>query len=591
MKTFKIVAEDAFADICRIVSKRLCERGLCEAENAELTLRLVIDPFLRKDSYRIVGLDNSITISADSKINLLMGCGSLLYNSHFDAEGITPTEKRGTVCPDCSERCVYMASHFHTYYWTAPVEEVLSYVEDLALMGINELNYPIPSINLKGATEAEMDAAYERVCHVMRYAKALGMRLIGGLSTACVSDAPADILATPIPDEMHKRGNAGVKVCPSNPRGKEFLDNYNRKALKSYADHGVQFDVFSTFPYDEGGCGCLACDPWGAKGYIQAAKSGIKIAKETNPDAKLSVSTWLFDYPDKGEWRALFDALKQDRFAEYIEADSHDVYPRYPLENEIPEGVTLRAFPEITMWGLWPWGGYGAHFFPRRYTEIWRSTKGKLGGGRMYSEGIFEDLNKYTVACLYNDYNAKPEETIAKYGAYSFGCNDGNALTELIDCIETNMVRCARSDKTVISMTAEDNRSDFSLAERALTLAKKIDASLPDWGKKSFRWRLIYLRAVIDYYRYQNVVLHKCAPVVEAMGEVARIYHCLENYKIKDDPFHMKLRPPLPIEDPDFSVEDYPNIGSLHMAYEAGLIVTKKGKTQKKSTVFGGNQA
>jgi len=592
MKSFKIIAENRFADISEIVSKRLCERGLFVAEDAELTLCLLIDPFLRKDSYRIAGLENNVTISADCKINLLAGCGDLMFHSQFDENGIKLTDKRGNFCPDCSARCVYTASHFNTYYWTAPIEEVLEYVEDLALMGINELNFPIPYLNLKGATETELDAAYARVCSVMKYAKQLGMLLVGELSTSCVSDAPADILATPIPDEMRKRGNTGVKVCPSNPKGKEFLDNYNRQSLKKYAEYGVKFDIFSTFPYDEGGCGCPDCDPWGAKGYIRAAKSAIAIAKETNPDAKLSVSTWLFDFPNKGEWLSLFESLKEEPWAQYIEADSHNEYPRFPLENDIPEGITLRAFPEITMWGLWPWGGYGAHFFPHRYTKIWRSTKGKLGGGRMYSEGIFEDLNKYTVAGLYKDFNADPDESVKQYGAYFFGCNDGEDFAELVRCIETNMVNCAKIGRVVISMTEDKNLSDFSLAKRALALAKKIDATLPNWGKKSFRWRLIYLRAIVDYYRYQNVILHECAPVVEAMEEIAEISHCLKNYKIKDDPFHLKLRPPLPVYDPNFRLEDYPRIGSLRLAYDIGLIRNgNEKKKQQNTSVDGTDQA
>ena len=131
MRSFKIQTDSAeHSEIKRIVGQRLCERGLYEDENAELTLRLVIDPYLREDSFRLIGLDHDITVSADSGINLLAGCGYLLFHSRFDEEGITPTERRTTVCPDCSARCVYMASHFHTYYWTAPISEVLTYVED-----------------------------------------------------------------------------------------------------------------------------------------------------------------------------------------------------------------------------------------------------------------------------------------------------------------------------------------------------------------------------------------------------------------------------------------------------------------------------
>ncbi len=590
MKTFKILYEDkAHEYVARIVGKRLTDRGLREEENAELTLRLLIEDTLREDRFRLEGDSEHITVFADSGISLLGGCGYLLHNSSFDKNGITLTDKRGSFHPECPARCVYTATHFHTYYWTAPIDELLTYVEDLTLMGINELCHPLPAINLGGASEEETRAAYERVATVLKYAKRLGMRLINGISVCNVPNAPKELLATPIPDEMHKRGNSGVKVCPSTPQGQRFIDDYNRTMLKRFSDLGVSIDIFSTFPYDEGGCGCPECDPWGAKGYIRAAKRALKVAKETNPDAKLNVSTWLFDYPDKGEWKALYKSLWEEPWAVSVEADSHDAFPRFPLENDLPEGVVLRSFPEITMWGLWPWGGYGAHFFPKRYTEIFRSTKGKLGGGRMYSEGIFEDLNKYTVACLFFDKNAEPKDTVKKYGAYYFGAEDGDALLELVDCIETNMVRCATST-AIISMTEETNKSDFSLAERAFALAKQIDATLPDWGKKSFRWRLIYLRAVIDYYRYQNVVLHECAPVVEAMEEVARTYYCLENYRIADDPYHLKLRPPLPIYDPDFRPENYPNIGSLQMAYGAGLIL---GDEERKhtATVIAANQA
>ncbi len=588
MNTFKILYEDkAHEAVFRIVGKRLTDRGLRESEDAALCIRLLTDPTLRTDSFRLVGEGGAITVSADCTLNLLAGCGYLLLNSRFDEDGIVLTDKRGTVCPDCHARGLYMATHFHTYYTTAPIGEVLTYVEDMALIGISELYFPMPAVNLTNASEEQRRAAFLRCAEVMKYARSLGMRLIGSLSTGIVPNAPKELLATPIPDEMHKRGNAGIKVCPA--KGQAFLDEYNRNSLQEYKDAGIVFDVLSTFPYDEGGCGCKECDPWGAVGYLRAAKSGLAVAREFCPDAKLNLSTWLFDYPDKGEWRALFDSLQTERWAAYIEADSHDAFPRYPLEHEIPEGVILRAFPEITMWGLWPWGGYGAHFFPHRYTGIWRSTAGKLGGGRMYSEGIFEDLNKYTVACLYRDYNADPDEGAKQYGAYFCGCNDGEAFAELVRCIETNTVRCATSTG-VISMTKETNKSDFSLAERAFALAKQIDASLPDWGKRNFRWRLIYLRAVIDFYRYQNVILHECAPVREAMEEISEIYYCLKDYRIADDPFHLKLRPPLPIYDPDFRPEDYPNIGSLQMAYGAGLILGCEGGA-RTATVTAANQA
>ncbi|MBP3606443.1 MAG: hypothetical protein J6J66_07580 [Clostridia bacterium] len=86
------------------------------------------------------------------------------------------------------------------------------------------------------------------------------------------------------------------------------------------------------------------------------------------------------------------------------------------------------------------------------------------------------------------------------------------------------------------------------------------------------------------------MILHECAPVREAMEEIAGIYYCLKDYRIANDPFHLKLRPPLPIYDPDFRPEDYPNIGSLQMAYGAGLILGCEVGA-RTATVTAANQA
>jgi len=57
-----------------------------------------------------------------------------------------------------------------------------------------------------------------------------------------------------------------------------------------------------------------------------------------------------------------------------------------------------------------------------------------------------------------------------------------------------------------------------------LAIAEKIDSKLPQWSKKCWRWRLLYLRAVIDFELAQHN--NETNEVTEkAMLEIVDIYH------------------------------------------------------------------
>ena len=77
---------------------------------------------------------------------------------------------------------------------------------------------------------------------------------------------------------------------------------------------------------------------------------------------KSIVSTWCYDTPPAGEWAGLARFLETDKsWLDYIMADSHTDFPRFPLDQGVPGGLPLVNFPEISMYGRTPWGGYGAN--------------------------------------------------------------------------------------------------------------------------------------------------------------------------------------------------------------------------------------
>jgi len=243
------------------------------------------------------------------------------------------------------------------------------------------------------------------------------------------------------------------------------------------------------------------------------------------------VSTWTFDTPPQGEWEALTKFMAEDKgWADYIMADAHEDFPRYPLEKGVPGGLPLLNFPEISMWGQNPWGGYGANPFPHRLQKLWDQTHRKLSGGTPYSEGIYEDLNKAVEVQFYWDPNRTARATLEEYIGYEFGSGVTEDVLAMIDLLE-NTASCSYRKQSV----------DTAAVLRAFQLAEAVNARLPEWAKRSWRWEILHLRAVLDRERFAGGGLE--TPAAEAaLHRLIELYHCqIET----DDPYHHRVRPPL----------------------------------------------
>ena len=130
------------------------------------------------------------------------------------------------------------------------------------------------------------------------------------------------------------------------------------------------------------------------------------------------------------------------------------------------------TFPEISMWGLYPWGGWGATMLPDRFARLFGQLNGKAQGCFLYSEGIYEDVNKAIESQFYLLGINDVDETLRRYAAYELGCPDPEAFVRLAHMIEKTHTDVASS-----------GACDLDDSDAALALAEKIDASLPAWGR------------------------------------------------------------------------------------------------------------
>ena len=566
MKSFNLnINSPELQILSNIVKERLIIRGITENENPELLLNVILDPSAEKDTFRITGSNSNITITADSLINCFAGVGSFLHNSRYNENGIEPSLKRGITKPDCEIRCVYLANHFHNFFHNAPIEKIKTYIEDMALMGFNTLNMAAPSINLKKSDKANIEKENQRLYSFFNIGKSLGMKLMTFVQTSqTYEDFPKELEFT----KHDANNNSGNVMCISKKGALDIIISENKEYLEGIKNNGLTVDYLMTWPYDEGGCNCEKCRPWGRNGYVRAAKVVTQKAKEIFPDAKIICSTWTFDYnpefannPEKSEWVGFAESLNDDKWADIILADAHEEFPKYPLEKGVPGDLPIISFPEISMWGLYPWGGYGANPLPKRITKVWRETEGILRGESLYSEGIYEDLNKYIISGLCEDFNRNPDEMLANYSSYYFGCTETKKFIKLIELIEYNhwltselvdidhvpqdIIVARKNLKARMGDNNSDIFCDLEASKVAYKIACEIDSILPEWGKNSWRWRIIYIRALLDYHRYSGVNISENETTLSAMHELIDIFHCLKRNTVNDI-FHERVRPSCP---------------------------------------------
>ncbi|HPN33934.1 MAG TPA: hypothetical protein PK843_05440 [bacterium] len=498
------------------------------AANTDAQLIFDLDERLPAEAFRIEQKETAVLIAGGSPRGLLYGAGKFLRTSGYDGV-FQPSTWRGFSNPQGAVRGMYFATHFHNWYHQASKQEMARYLEDLALWGVNAVMAVLPMINLQGWKDPQTEPAMAMLRQTVTAAREVGLQFVTGLSNALFAGAPLHIRATPLPDPTRRRGNSGHPICFSHPEGRAYILDTTRQLFENLVDVGLDAVMF--WPYDEGGCACAPCSPWGTNGYLRMSRELTQLGRSYFPGLKTIISTWMFDTPPEGEWQGLTRLLSEEgEWLDYILADSHEDFPRYPLDQGVPGGKPLLNFPEISMWGNWPWGGFGAHPLPSRFQRLWDQIKHVAQGGFPYSEGIYEDMNKVVAVQFYWNRDQSSRATLEEYIAYEFGAGVASEVLNLIDTFE----RTATAAQLKQSV-------DVDAVRHAAAAAEALHQGFPEWVRNNWRWEIMRLRAILDHERFAGSGLD--SPAAEnALLRLIELYHCqLES----QDPYHHRVRPPL----------------------------------------------
>ena len=486
---------------------------------------------------------------------LLFGAGKMLRSIRYGGSTFDVQTGEFRFRPIKPIREVYLARHFNTWYHRASAEELSRYADDLALCGVNAIKSFTTVAEVDGrfsdVSERQMFEATTRA--LVRHVKELDL----DFAVAGGSNVSGELIPQSMKAERYEpnvmRGFSDFSVCPEKPGGIERLLSERREALKAIEELPV--DEFVYWPYDEGGCACDKCSPWGGRGYLKLIERMAKINGAVRPKARHIVSTWLFDDDD---WKGLYRYLETHDWIGGIVVDSHDKFPEYPLRHPVPKNIPVITFPEVSMWGRFPWGGTGATPLPQRFERLFREAEPVASGFSIYSEGLFDDISKFEIAALYANPKISYHDALAEYCRYEFPGADAAEFIRLCEMLED--IHCTSLDPAAHAGNTSNNSfanyvrfaDDAELSRRAevaaeaKALADKIERAMLACRRGTWRWRQVALRATIDaaVYRARDI---RADAAVAAYRELVELYHAERQYRLMCEgcPFAGYTCPPL----------------------------------------------
>lgn len=535
------VNEFCFRILKDSLEKKLRDRGLNAAGECPCgSFIFEINREWKNDRFYVIKNGRETVFTAASEIACFAAAGAYMNASEFNGKGgVVLSSETIDFTPRNPIRGMYYATHFHNFYQNAPIEELYEVTVDLALRGCNTILQWFDMHHYSSMMDPEAVVMVERIKKLYAFAEKIGMSTaLLMLANEAFNSSPIKLRAENKKQNAYKRqpeDHFGVEICPSKEGGMKEILKERREMLEAFRGTRVTYLVY--WPYDQGGCTCKACEPWGANGFLKILPEFRRVTGELMPNSKLIVSTWYFDRFIDGEWEKFAGCLRKK------EAGEIDYIMSFFRHGNIPACLTpdllaqyrFISFPEISMEGCMPWGGFGATTILESLQKTNESCKGLYAGGYPYSEGVYEDINKAVMLGWYSGTYMTAEKALKAYLSFEF-CVHGTELEELAEAV----LKMEKGlEKKMAYRRGMEPRYVLECADEALKAAEvfeKFNAKLPEVIRNGRKFRLLYLRAVIDRELVlTDGYLLRSEICQAAMKEVNEIYYAneLTEYQVR----------------------------------------------------------
>jgi len=489
-----------------LLARTIRERSGLEAtggDDGECRIHLEVDPAVGVEGFRIDGDGGEVRITGGDGRGLLYGVGKLLRGCRWAPGRMDVGPWRGLSRPAKAVRGIYFATHFHNFYHQGPIEAIRRYVEELALWGCNTLSVWFDMHHFTGLSDPAAGEMVSRLHAILAAANEVGIGAsLTSLSNEAFADSPPELRADWTAGHdgytIPPGGHYHVEICPAKPGGTELILAWRREVLEAFAD--LEIDYVWLWPYDQGGCTCPQCTPWGANGFLKLADPLAGLVREVLPDAKIVLSTWYFEKFIRGEFDGLGRFLtRRPDWLDALMINGHDpIAQQFVRAGKVPPGVAVLDFPEISMAGMWPWGGFGANPQTTRLADYRDETADLVAGGFPYSEGIFEDLNKVLMLGWYWDPSQPAEAIVREYAAAEFSHDVAGDVVRAVAILDANLDHNGGTHGGPAGAEVRYRTGSRADAAEALALLDAAAARLPEAVTDAWRWRVLRLRAALD---------------------------------------------------------------------------------------------
>ncbi|TSA33205.1 MAG: hypothetical protein D4R65_08215 [Verrucomicrobiaceae bacterium] len=519
------VVERIFEIFSRVIHERT---GIAPARGENGKIVFGLRDGLGAEGYEIAdGKNGEILIAGNDERGLLYGVGAFLRSSRYQPGGFEPGAWRGKSAPASPLRIAYLASHTGNWYENAPREAVQRYIEELGLWGYNTVMICCATEQFGSFSDPRAQQLITHVLSILEASKQIGLKTaLVHCGNNTYKSLPPELGAVEVGSKQITA--LGTHACPAKPAGRERLMREWTEVLEAFRPVGLDYVCF--WPYDNGGCNCEACRPWGSNGYISLSREMAGKFREFYPKGEVILSSWRFL---AGEWHDLYDVLGKDPgWAQYMLANSCRGFPddvaksdKETMERGSPGNLTLMVFPEISMLGMWPWGGRGAAFRTEAVKQDIQQAR-RIGAASImpYSEGSYEDVSKVLWVQAFWDPKRSVDGILEEYVRYEYA---PQALPEALNVIKTlgTMQEMSLKSKKFSPQEAADGK-------RCGDFVEQMEPKLPAYARASWRWKLFATRCRIEACLRQGRAFQ---PDGSYTGEVQRYIDELNRIYCVDD--------------------------------------------------------
>jgi len=281
---------ELFGKLFPIIKKRIedrCGASCCENDTgAQFVLRFILDESVPAEGFRLIDEDGVLAVRGADFLALMYGAGQFLHKSRYTAEGIVPTQWRGLSVPQKEKRMIQFCQHFFNWYQRCTAEEIQEHIEDLVLWGINGVVSVFTPVNSTGWDDPTMKDMTDILRTCLKAAKELSLKVGMEFSNVDFMNPRKELAA----DYKYLLSTTGNLICTSTEEGYAYFEELLGKAMSYTDDIGLDFITF--IAYDEGGCCCDKCWPWGGKGYYNMTHRASKFLRERYPNIEVWLFTW-----------------------------------------------------------------------------------------------------------------------------------------------------------------------------------------------------------------------------------------------------------------------------------------------------------